>query len=865
MDEFERFVSRATADASLTPYDYQRRLAVEGLPELLIVPTGAGKTLAAVLPWLFRRRAHPEQQVRLGTPRRLVVMLPQRSLASQTFRTVQRYLGNLAADPPVDDWPLVGLHLLMGGASSDDQAWKLDPVGDAVLVGTQDMVLSRLLMRGYGEGRSAWPMSFGLLHADTQFVVDEVQLMGPGLGTSVQVEGLRRKLGMVGCSRTMWMSATVRDEWMAGFPDYPSLLLSSRVELSDADRTGPLRERLEATRLVREMVFSPAQLKTYGRSLAQTVVAAHVRGSRTIVLLNTVSRAREVHGALLRAFSSDRASASPQIVLLHARFRPGDRAAQMQEATADPSPAGSVVVTTQVLEAGVDLSSRTMVTEAAPWSSIVQRAGRCNRAGEQADASLWWVQPPGRDFARPYEEADVGPAIAHLRSCEGQRLTSTQLQQAEVEESAQLYPVLRRQDLLDLFDTSPDLGGNDIDISRWVRDAEERTVGVAWRDLQARPLDDGAPAVHRDEIVQVPVGELRDLLARVRQTSPARGWAWARDSAARTWNRLADREIRPGGIVVLDVGSGGYTPEGGWDPSSVRPVPEIDIPERVPRERESAIPLTLEQHAQDVREAVVAYGNALAAGSGLTPAMWEAATQAGFWHDAGKAHEVFQAALQARLPDGADRSQTWAKSGNHRPLRFAAGREHLRHELASALMLLDDDAGLLAAVEEADLTRYLVAAHHGRIRIALLAVDEADGFVLGVGDGDEVPLPHASTEPVSSAPGPVRLSTRVLRIGGGPGGSWTERACRLRDRSDLGPFRLAFLEAMVRSADWRAGRDHGRTALPGDPDDPACCVQHEHDPSGPGQEALPHPLSAAADVCAHGPADSRPSGTGADA
>jgi CRISPR-associated endonuclease/helicase Cas3 len=78
------------------------------------------------------------------------------------------------------------VHVLMGGEDTGDDDWKTYPDRDRIFVGTQDMVLSRLLMRGYAESRPAWPMSFGLLHAGTQFVFDEVQLMGPGLLTSLQ-------------------------------------------------------------------------------------------------------------------------------------------------------------------------------------------------------------------------------------------------------------------------------------------------------------------------------------------------------------------------------------------------------------------------------------------------------------------------------------------------------------------------------------------------------------------------------------------------------------------------------------------------------------------------------------------------------
>lgn len=100
------------------------------------MPTGAGKTLAAVLPWLYRRIVHPDAGVRAATPRRLVVVLPQRALVEQTVRTVRGWR-NVAARG-------VGVHVLMGGESSDEQEWKSAPERTRIFEGTQDRVLSRL-------------------------------------------------------------------------------------------------------------------------------------------------------------------------------------------------------------------------------------------------------------------------------------------------------------------------------------------------------------------------------------------------------------------------------------------------------------------------------------------------------------------------------------------------------------------------------------------------------------------------------------------------------------------------------------------------------------------------------------------------
>ena len=40
------------------------------------------------------------------------------------------------------------------------------PKRPAILIGTQDMLLSRALNRGYGMSRYRWPMHFGLLNND---------------------------------------------------------------------------------------------------------------------------------------------------------------------------------------------------------------------------------------------------------------------------------------------------------------------------------------------------------------------------------------------------------------------------------------------------------------------------------------------------------------------------------------------------------------------------------------------------------------------------------------------------------------------------------------------------------------------------
>lgn len=788
---FDDLVMRA---AGHEPYPYQQRIATEGLPELLRVPTGAGKTLAATLPWLFRRRFHAEGGVRTSTPHWLVLVLPMRVLVEQTFDVVRAWVEALGLQ---DELPV---HVVMGGEGRLESSWRREPERDAIFVGTLDMLLSRSLNRAYGEGRFAWPIDFGLFNNGCHFVFDEVQLMGPALPTSRQLQGLRDVLGTaIPCSST-WMSATVDLDSLVtvDLPDVGPI-----VELSEEDAIGGLRRRLDATKRVEEVDVGDDPRRAQA-GVADALSSRHRPGTLTLAVCNTVSRAQDLYRAL--------AGTDAELVLLHSRYRPPDRRVHADAALrpVDPHGPGRIVVSTQVIEAGVDLSAATLLTEAAPWSSVVQRAGRCNRAGEHTGSTLLWVVPPS---AAPYSDEDVAASVAALRELEGETVTAPGIGAREVPQSSPVHPVLRRRDLLGLFDTTPDLSGNDLDVGRFLRDVDDRDVQVAWRAVPAGPQpDDPSPA--RDELCAVPIAGLRGLLKN-------HELAWRFDHLTGRWVRARATDLYAGMVLVLDSTAGGYDPVLGWVASSraaVEPLgaePGLSLSDVAESAQDDPVTFTgmwvrLRDHLEDVEHAVRELG------ADLRPALpgeiCEAVGLAGRFHDVGKAHPVFQETLLGSVDEEERRRQEsgvpWAKS--HRTRRSRHRRRYFRHELVSALALLDAGGEVLTGVEERDLVVYLVGAHHGRVRLGIRSLPEEDPHeqveggrvALGVHDGEEL----AAVEIPGGVVPSTTLDLSVMELGMGPDGrrSWTQMALGLLERIDLGPFRLGFCEAWLRLADWRA-------------------------------------------------------------
>jgi CRISPR-associated endonuclease/helicase Cas3 len=794
------------------PFPYQTRLAEGPWPEVLDVPTGLGKTAAVVGAWLYKRLIADS-----STGRRLVYCLPMRTLVRQTCDVAQSLCS--AGAPFFEERGLLvpTVHMMLGGFV--DEAWEANPERPAILVGTQDMLLSRALARGYAMSRYKWPIHFGLLHNDCFWVFDETQLMGVAVETSAQLEAFRRRLGSFEAAHTLWASATLVRAQLSTV-DHPEPDVGfATVALGGPDRDSPIvRARTSAKKAITRAGrrLEKKNEKEYVAAVADLAAQAHrTRGGLTLVIVNRVNRAQEVYRAIATQRLEPRA-------LLHSRFRQADREAHERLLKADGD---RIVIATQAVEAGVDVSARTLLTELAPWPSMVQRFGRCNRYGEQDDARVLWLDLDYDDdtaLATPYEPADL--AVARRLVSQLADVSPASIRTVDYTPPTVVRPVLRHRDVVDLFDTTPDLLGNDVDVARFVRDGTDSDVQVFFRALEGEPAADLAP--HRDELVRVSIAAAKSFFDALRKKRKGLGTSdrdrvrrlnltpWVRQplapmGKAKSWVR-ADR-VCPGQVVLLDAPAGGYDAELGW-------TGEIEPGTPVAVQPHSGLSRNVESMDADARTYVNRWvglrdhlthagdhATRIVASIKLAQPWADAVVTAARWHDVGKAHAQFQQRLLRPLKDGEgpEGDGPWAKSDHQRrPPREL--RPHFRHELASAL------AWLQTAPEDHEvpnLVAYLVAAHHGKVRLSIRSVPgerrpEFDvPFARGVWHGDVLPsveLPGGSSTPE------LALDLSVMRLGEG---SWLERMLGLRNDSRIGPFRLAYLETLVRIADWRASEE----------------------------------------------------------
>jgi CRISPR-associated endonuclease/helicase Cas3 len=350
-------------------YPYQERvkeLIQAGKSVILQAPTGAGKTRAALSPFIenfFDRNDG-------STPRKCIYSVPMRVLANQ-FETEYKKLSSSYQRRNREEIKVT----IQTGERPEDREFK----GDLIFC-TIDQFLSSYLTMPYGLPRRLANLNAGAL-VGSYLVFDEFHLLDPDSTLPSTLYAVKR-LSRV--APVLLMTATFSKSVLNALKDE---LYNAEIVLVDPDEARLIETSFGETETrKRTWQVAEAQLS------ADAILEKHKK--RSLAICNTVRRAQELYRELR---DSDLVKEKGiDVLLLHSRFLQEDRQEVEQKIKTlfgrDNSGGSVIAVATQTIEVGVDITSETLHTELAPASALIQRAGRCARyAGEQGQVIVYPV------------------------------------------------------------------------------------------------------------------------------------------------------------------------------------------------------------------------------------------------------------------------------------------------------------------------------------------------------------------------------------------------------------------------------------------------------------------------------------------
>ncbi len=354
------------------------------VPTSLDIPTGLGKT-AVMAVWLVARAE------KASLPRRLVYVVDRRAVVDQATEVAERLRDWVKKDQTVAGALGLGNSLLpistLRGQYVDNREWLEDPAAPAIIVGTVDMIGSRLLFEGYGVSRKMRPYHAGLIGADALVVLDEAHLVPPFehlLRTIATDSSLRPAGTFVPPFHVLALSATgrTRDGNLVGLTeeDFKHDIVKRRL---NAKKSLQIKSLEENTKLEDALAKDAWALTDEGTKPARVLVYSDSR--------EVAQKAKE---AVEKLAKGDK-NAGKSAVKIETELFVGGRRVFEREGAKDRLKslgfiAGSEVernspvflFATSAGEVGVDLDADHMVCDLVAWERMVQRLGRVNRRGD---------------------------------------------------------------------------------------------------------------------------------------------------------------------------------------------------------------------------------------------------------------------------------------------------------------------------------------------------------------------------------------------------------------------------------------------------------------------------------------------------
>jgi CRISPR-associated endonuclease/helicase Cas3 len=386
------------------------------IPDALDLPTGLGKTAIMAI-WVIAR-ALPNGTARL--PRRLIYVVDRRAVVDQTTKEAEKLA--TALDPCTGCARARELREGLGlgadaalpvstlrGAWVDNGDWLRDPAAPAIIVGTVDMIGSRLLFEGYGVSRRMRPLHAGLLGVDTLVVLDEAHLVPPFEALLRQIVAEEGRYGAGGDGvgiprlRLITLSATMRSG-------------DAAFRLTAADEQDSVAQQRIGARKSLRLADEPLPRNELAAKLAERAWALATEGdaaSRVVVFCDR----REDAGKVAKLLRERNEKPPCELLVGERRVRERQCIAEwierhgFQPGATSAVPGPAYLVATSAGEVGVDLDADHMVGDLVEWERMVQRLGRVNRRGEgAAKVEILRVAPKRADALSERERRAVASA-----------------------------------------------------------------------------------------------------------------------------------------------------------------------------------------------------------------------------------------------------------------------------------------------------------------------------------------------------------------------------------------------------------------------------------------------------------------------
>lgn len=354
------------------------------------LPTGLGKTSVIAI-WLIALANAPDK-----VPRRLGYVVNRRTVVDQATDEATKIRGRLtandrsnvladlanrlaalAADPTAGPLAISTLR----GEFADNGEWRSDPGRPAVIVGTVDMIGSRLLFSGYGIGFKTKPLHAGFLGQHVLLVHDEAHLE-PAFQELIEAIRDEQKnepapLGEEMRFKLAALTATPRGNnkpFGLETPDYNHAEVKKRIEAKKTITLHPLDDEKKLADTIALLA-----LKHKDSRRAVLVFVRKVDDVEKVVKKLPKHATQQLTGTL-RGYERDKLAKDDPI------FRRFLRKAEEGDETV-------YLVCTSAGEVGVNISADHLVCDLSTFESMAQRFGRVNRFGDRDDTEIDVIYP----------------------------------------------------------------------------------------------------------------------------------------------------------------------------------------------------------------------------------------------------------------------------------------------------------------------------------------------------------------------------------------------------------------------------------------------------------------------------------------